>query len=96
MDVSSVPRFPPLLLRRLSSRLFLSGQRLASLLDGPGNALLRFCFRGVAEHHVAAQERVAAAAAEAESHKGVAGAVKKARKALAGQQKKNARKSSKK
>src|SRR5713101_7363784 len=38
----------------------------------------------VAEHHVAAQERVAAAAAEAEAHKGVRGAVKKARKALAG------------
>src|SRR5437660_9402342 len=39
----------------------------------------------VAEHHVAAKERVAAAAAEAEAHKGVKGAVKKARKALAGQ-----------
>src|SRR6202142_1875259 len=36
---------------------------------------------GVAEHHVAAEQRVAAAAAEAESHKGVAGAVKKARQA---------------
>src|SRR6266851_15530 len=44
-DVSSVPRFPPLLLRRLSDRLFLSGQRLASLLDGSGNTLLRFGFR---------------------------------------------------
>jgi len=41
---------------------------------------------GVAEHHVAAKERVAAAAAEAESHKGVRGAVRKARKALAGKQ----------
>lgn len=39
---------------------------------------------GVAEHHVAAQERVAAAAAEAEAQKGVRGAVRKARKALAG------------
>src|SRR5712691_7739547 len=39
----------------------------------------------VAEHHVAAKERAAAAAAEAEAHKGVKGAVKKARKALAGQ-----------
>src|SRR5579872_393649 len=38
----------------------------------------------VAEHHAAAAERVAAAAAEA-SQKGVRGAVKKARKALAGQ-----------
>ena len=51
--------------------------------------------RGVAEHHVAAKERVAAAAAEAESQKGVAGAVKKARQALAGK-KKAARKPSKK
>src|SRR5215472_10511168 len=42
---------------------------------------------GVAEHHVAAAERVAAAAAEAESQKGVAGAVKKARQALAGKKK---------
>ena len=38
----------------------------------------------VAEHHVAAQERVAAAVAEAEAHKGVRGAMKKARRALAG------------
>jgi large subunit ribosomal protein L22 len=49
----------------------------------------------VAEHHVAAQERVAAAAAEAEAHKGVKGAVRKARKALAGA-KKPARKPKKK
>ncbi|MBZ5703699.1 MAG: 50S ribosomal protein L22 [Acidobacteriia bacterium] len=39
---------------------------------------------GVSEHHVAAQERVAAAAAEAESHKGVRGAARRVRKALAG------------
>ncbi len=39
---------------------------------------------GVAEHHVAARERAAAAAAEAEAHKGVRGAMKKARRALAG------------
>ena len=38
----------------------------------------------VAEHHVAAQERAAAAAAEAEADKGVRGAMKKARRALAG------------
>ena len=38
----------------------------------------------VAEHHVAAQERAAAAAADAEAHKGVRGAMKKARRALAG------------
>lgn len=46
----------------------------------------------VAEHHVAATERVAAAAAEAEADKGVRGAVKKARKALTGQQQTRARK----
>jgi large subunit ribosomal protein L22 len=40
----------------------------------------------VAEHHVAASGRVAAAAAEAQADKGVRGAVKRARKALTGQQ----------
>ena len=50
---------------------------------------------GVVEHHQAAQQRVAAAAAEAESHKGVAGAVKKARQALTGKKKKPAGKSKK-
>jgi large subunit ribosomal protein L22 len=40
----------------------------------------------VAEHHVAASERHAAAVAAVESEKGVRGAVKKARKAIAGQQ----------
>ncbi len=40
----------------------------------------------VAEHHAAAQERVAAAAVEAEAYKGVKGAVKKARRGLAGKQ----------
>ena len=39
---------------------------------------------GVAEHHVAAQERVAAAAAEAEAQKGVRGKLRQARKALVG------------
>ena len=39
----------------------------------------------VAEHHVAAAERAAAAAAAAVADKGLRGAVKKARKALAGQ-----------
>src|SRR5579872_5457287 len=51
---------------------------------------------GVAEHHAAAHERVAAAAAEAESQKGMAGAVKKARQALSGKKKPAARKSPKK
>jgi large subunit ribosomal protein L22 len=78
------------------------GSRWKRLRPAPMGRAFRYQRRtahivvGVAEHHVAAQERVAAAAAEAESHKGVAGAVKKARKALAGQQKKNVRKSSKK
>ena len=40
----------------------------------------------VAEHHVAASGRIAAAAAEAQADKGVRGAVKRARKALTGQQ----------
>jgi len=38
----------------------------------------------VAEHHVAASQRHAAAVAEAAADKGVRGAVKKARKALGG------------
>ena len=46
----------------------------------------------VAEHHVAAQERVAAAAAEAEAHKGVKGAMKKARKVLAGKKRPSGKK----
>jgi large subunit ribosomal protein L22 len=42
----------------------------------------------VAEHHRAAADRMAAAAAEAEASKGVKGAVRKARKALQGRAKK--------
>jgi predicted subunit of tRNA(5-methylaminomethyl-2-thiouridylate) methyltransferase len=42
---------------------------------------------GVAEHHTAAQDRAAIAAAEAESQKGVRGAVKKARQAVMGKKK---------
>jgi hypothetical protein len=45
---------------------------------------------GVVEHHQAAQRRIADAQAEAESQKGVAGAVKKARQALTGKKKKAA------
>src|SRR6266699_779924 len=41
----------------------------------------------VLEHHQAAEHRLATAAAEAESHKGVKGAVKKARQALVGRKK---------
>ena len=77
------------------------GSRWKRLRPAPMGRAFRYQRRtahivvGVAEHHVAAQQRVAAAAAEAESQKGVAGAVKKARQALAGK-KRPARKSSKK
>jgi large subunit ribosomal protein L22 len=39
---------------------------------------------GVAEHHIAAEERLAAAAVEAEARKGVRGKLRQARKALVG------------
>ena len=77
------------------------GPRMKRIRPAPMGRAFRYQRRtahivvGVAEHHVAAKERMAAAAAEAESQKGVAGAVKKARQALAGK-KKPARKSSKK
>jgi hypothetical protein len=41
---------------------------------------------GVAEHHVAAAERVAANVAEAEAQKGVRGTARRVRKALTGKQ----------
>jgi large subunit ribosomal protein L22 len=78
------------------------GSRWKRLRPAPMGRAFRYQRRtahivvGVAEHHVAARERVAAASAEAESQKGVAGAVKKARQALAGKKKPAARKSSKK
>ena len=77
------------------------GSRWKRLRPAPMGRAFRYQRRtahivvGVAEHHVAAKERLAAAAAEEQSQKGVSGAVKKARKALAGQ-KKPAQKSSKK
>ena len=77
------------------------GSRWKRLRPAPMGRAFRYQRRtahivvGVAEHHVAARERVAAATAEAESQKGVAGAVKKARQALAGK-KKPARRPSKK
>ena len=77
------------------------GSRWKRLRPAPMGRAFRYQRRtahivvGVAEHHVAARERVAAAAAEAESQKGVAGAVKKARQALAGK-KRPARKPAKK
>src|ERR1700730_13234966 len=77
------------------------GSRWKRLRPAPMGRAFRYQRRtahivvGVAEHHVAAQQRVAAATAEAESQKGVAGAVKKARQALSGK-KKPVRKSPKK
>ena len=64
------------------------GSRWKRLRPAPMGRAFRYQKRtchivvGVAEHHVAAKERVAAAVAEAESEKGVRGAVKKARKAI--------------
>ena len=73
------------------SRCFVNeGPRWKRLRPAPMGRAFRYQRRtshivvAVAEHHIAAQERVAAAVAEAEAHKGVRGAVKKARKALAG------------
>ena len=76
------------------SRCFVNeGSRWKRLRPAPMGRAFRYQRRtahivvGVTEHHVAARERVAAATAEAESQKGVAGAVKKARQALAGKKK---------
>src|SRR6202451_2953533 len=73
------------------SRCFVNeGSRWKRLRPAPMGRAFRYQRRtahivvGVLEHHQAAQQRVAAAAIEAESQKGVAGAVKKARQALAG------------
>ena len=74
------------------SRCFVNeGPRWKRLRPAPMGRAFRYQRRTshivvtVAEHHVAAQERLAAAAAEAEAQKGVKGAVRKARRALAGQ-----------
>jgi large subunit ribosomal protein L22 len=73
------------------SRCFVNeGSRWKRLRPAPMGRAFRYQRRtahivvGVTEHHAAARERVAAATAEAESQKGMAGAVKKARQALAG------------
>jgi large subunit ribosomal protein L22 len=73
------------------SRCFVNeGSRWKRLRPAPMGRAFRYQRRtshiivGVAEHHHAVQQRVAVAQAEAESHKGVKGAVKKARQALAG------------
>ena len=69
------------------------GSRWKRLRPAPMGRAFRYQRRtahivvAVAEHHVAASERHKAAVAEAAADKGVRGAVKKARKALTGQQK---------
>ena len=77
----------------VSSCFVNEGSRWKRLRPAPMGRAFRYQRRtahivvAVAEHHVAASERHAAAAAAAEAEKGVRGAVKKARKALVGQQK---------
>src|ERR1700704_6851443 len=76
------------------SRCFVNeGSRWKRLRPAPMGRAFRYQRRtshlwvGVAEHHVAAAQRVAAIEAEAESQKGVKGAVRKARQALGGKKK---------
>jgi large subunit ribosomal protein L22 len=84
------------------SRCFVNeGSRWKRLRPAPMGRAFRYQRRtahivvGVVEHHQAAQQRLADAQAEAESHKGVAGAVKKARQALTGKKKRSAGKTKK-
>jgi|SRR5271165_1566756 len=68
------------------------GSRWKRLRPAPMGRAFRYqkrtahIFVGVAEHHVAAAERVAANLAEAESQKGVRGTARRVRKALTGKQ----------
>ena len=68
------------------------GSRWKRLRPAPMGRAFRYqkrtahIFVGVAEHHVAAAERVAANVAEAESQKGVRGTARRVRKALTGKQ----------
>jgi len=76
------------------------GSRWKRLRPAPMGRAFRYqkrtahIFVGVAEHHVAAAERVAANIAEAEAQKGVRGTARRVRKALTGKQ--SARKKGKK
>lgn len=76
----------------VSSCFVNEGSRWKRLRPAPMGRAFRYQKRtahivvAVAEHHVAASERHAAAAAAVQAEKGVRGAVKKARKALSGQQ----------
>jgi large subunit ribosomal protein L22 len=68
------------------------GSRWKRLRPAPMGRAFRYqkrtahIFVGVAEHHIAAAERVAANIAEAESQKGVRGTARRVRKALTGKQ----------
>src|SRR5437879_2859304 len=68
------------------------GSRWKRLRPAPMGRAFRYqkrtahIFVGVAEHHVAAAERVAANIAEAESQQGVKGTARRVRKALTGKQ----------
>src|SRR5207245_5451932 len=75
------------------SRCFVNeGPRWKRLRPAPMGRAFRYQKRtshlwvGVAEHHVAARERVAANVAEAEAQKGVRGTARRVRKALTGKQ----------
>ncbi len=75
------------------SRCFVNeGSRWKRIRPAPFGRAFRYqkrtahIFVGVAEHHVAAAERVAANIAEAESQKGVRGTARRVRKALTGKQ----------
>src|ERR1035438_6314042 len=75
------------------SRCFVNeGSRWKRLRPAPMGRAYRYQKRtahivvGVVEHHKAVQQRVAAAQAEAESQKGVAGTARRVRKALTGKQ----------
>ena len=88
-------------------RLFVSecfvneGARWKRLRPAPMGRAFRYQKRtahiwvGVAEHHMAAAERVAANAAEAEAQKGVRGTARRVRKALTGKQIANKKKGKK-
>src|SRR6266852_6476431 len=75
------------------SRCFVNeGPRWKRLRPAPMGRAFRYVRRtahlwvGVAEHHVAAAERVAAIQAEAEAQKGARGTMRRVRKALTGKQ----------
>src|SRR5215470_10177666 len=82
-------RFTP---KRVAKCFVNEGSRWKRLRPAPMGRAFRYQKRtahlwvGVAEHHVAAAERVAANQAEAEAQKGVRGTARRVRKALTGKQ----------